>query len=174
MSHYDYQKTFHAIWQKAVDLYRSGNADVSTYFDEGELTFLASIGANAQEMFDFAEDFVRGGEPDYTAVAMIHDVRRAYFRERQNNTPSTEMLDPSTLPAKDSQAEGIRWLPRIIPKAKAKLRGELHPDVMYSCGGDRNFLKTNDIHAAEFLRVVWENEDNDQAIVDWVVKRVKG
>ena len=105
---------------------------------------------------------------------MIHDVRRAYLREQQNGTTSSGMLDPTTLPAKDSDAEGIRWLPRIIPKAKAKLRGELHPDVMYSCGGDRNFLKTNDIHAAEFLRVVWENEDNDQAIVDWVVNRVKG
>ena len=174
MNHYDYQKTLQAVWQKAVDLYQSGNTDSSTYFNDEELSFLASIGANAQEIFDFAEDYVDGGEPDFTTVAMIHDVRRAYLREQQKGKTSSDMLDPSTLPAKDSEAEGIRWLPRIIPKAKAKLRGELHPDVMYSCGGDRNFLKTNDIHAAEFLRVVWENEDNDQAIVDWVVKRVKG
>jgi hypothetical protein len=27
----------------------------------------------------------------------------------------------------NSEAKGIRWLPRIIAKAKAKLRGELHP-----------------------------------------------
>ena len=174
MKHYDYQKTLQAVWEKAVDLYRSGNRDASSYFDEDELAFLASIGANAQEIFDFAEDFVDGGEPDFTTVAMIHDVRRAYLREQQNGVTSSEVMDPAALPAKDSEAEGIRWLPRIIPKAKAKLRGELHPDVMYSCGGDRNFLKTNDIHAAEFLRVVWENEDNDQAIVDWVVNRVKG
>lgn len=174
MKHYDYQKTLQALWQKAVDLYRSGNRDRSTYFDDEELAFLASIGANAQEIYDFAEDFVSGGEPDFTTVAMIHDVRRAYLREAQNGISSANVMDPEALPAMDSEAEGIRWLPRIIPKAKAKLRGELHPDVMYSCGGDRKFLKTNDIHAAEFLRVVWENEENDQAIVDWVVERVNG
>ena len=174
MGNYDYQKTLQAIWQKAVDLYKDGNHDGSSYLNQEELEFLSSIGANSQEIFDFAEDFVTGGEPDFTTVAMIHDVRRAYLRETQNGTTSELMLDPSTLPAKDSEAKGIRWLPRIIPKAKAKLRGELHPDIMYSCGGDRHFLKTNDIHAAEFLRVVWENENDDQAIIDWVVKRVKG
>ena len=174
MKHYDYQKTLELVWRKAVDLYQTGNRDSATYFDEVELEFLTSIGANAQEIFDFAEDFVDGGEPDFTTVAMIHDVRRAYLREQQNGTASSAMLDPNSLPPKDSEAEGIRWLPRIIPKAKAKLRGELHPDVMYSCGGDSHFLKTNDIHAAEFLRVVWENEDNDQAIIDWVAKRVNG
>ncbi len=174
MGHYNYQKTLQVVWQKAVDLYRAGNTDASTYFNDEDLNFLTSIGANAQELFDFAEDFVDGGEPDFTTVAMIHDVRRAYFHEQQKGVPSPDTLDPSALPAKDSKAEGIRWLPRIIPKAKAKLRGELHPDVMYSCGGDRKFLKTNDIHAAEFLRVVWENENNDQAIIDWVVSRVRG
>lgn len=174
MNHYNYQKTLQAVWQKAVDLYRQGNQDGSTYFDDGELAFLASIGANAQELFDFAEDFVVGGEPDFTTVAMIHDVRRSYFREVQNDLASGKMLDPSTLPPKDAEAGGIRWLPRIIRKAKAKLRGELDPGSMYSCGGDRRFLKENDIHAAEFLRVVWANEDDDQAIIDWVVKRVNG
>ncbi|MDB6168204.1 MAG: hypothetical protein JWM88_1068, partial [Verrucomicrobia bacterium] len=29
----------------------------------------------------------------------------------------------------------------------------------------------NDILAAEFLTLVWRNENNDAAIVDWVVKR---
>lgn len=174
MKHYDYQKTLKAVWQKAVNLYKSGKKDSSTYFDKDETQFLASIGANAQEIFDFAEDFVLRGEPDFITVALIQDVRRAYLHEVQKGTTSDEMLDPDTLPAKDAEAEGIRWLPRIIPKAKAKLRGELHPDVMYSCGGDRRFLRENDIHAAEFLRAVWENENNDQAIIEWVVRRVKG
>jgi hypothetical protein len=101
-------------------------------------------------------------------------VRRAYLREVQKGTTSQKMLDPDSLPDKDSSAKGIRWLPRIIPKAKAKLRGELHPDVMYCCGGDRRFLRENDIHPAEFLRIVWQNEDDDKAIINWVVKRVKG
>ena len=174
MGNYNYQKTLKAIWQKAVDLYRSGNHDGATYFNQEELEFLSSIGANAQEISDFAEDFITSGEPDFTTVALIHDVRRAYLRESQHGDSSKDMLDPTTLSAMDSKAEGIRWLPRIIQKAKAKLRGELHPDIMYSCGGDRHFLRTNDIHAAEFLRVVWENEADDQAIVDWVVRRVRG
>jgi len=174
MKNYDYQKALQAIWQKAVDLYQAGNHDGSTYFNEAELEFLSSIGASSQEIFDFAEDFVDGGRPDFTTVALIHDLRRSYFREVQNGTTSQEILDPITLPSMNSEAEGIRWLPRIIAKAKAKLRGELHPDIMYSCGGDRHFLKTSDIHPAEFLRVVWENEDNDQATIDWLVRRVKG
>ena len=174
MKHYDYQKKLQAVWQKAVDLYRSGNEDGSSYFNDDESNFLTSIGANVQEIFDFAEDYVQGGEPDFTTVAMIHDVRRAYLREVQNGNASDEVLDPASLPDRDDEARGIRWLPRIIPKAKAKLRGELHPDIMYSCGGDRNFLKSNDIHAAEFLRIVWENESDDQAIIDWVAKRVHG
>jgi hypothetical protein len=173
MKHYNYPATFQALWQKAVDHYRGGNKDISTYFNKDELVFLASIGANAQEIFDFAEDYVVGGEPDFTTVALIHDVRRAYFKEVQKGLASEQMLDPENLPGKDSEAAGIRWLPRIIVKAKAKLRGELHPDVMYSCGGDRGFLKEKDIHAAEFLRVVWENEDNDQAIINWVSQRLR-
>ncbi|MCZ6673500.1 MAG: DUF5069 domain-containing protein [Verrucomicrobia bacterium] len=174
MKHYTYQKKLQAIWQKAVDLYQAGNRDGTTYFDDEESNFLASIGANAQEIFDFAEDYVSGGEPDFTTVAIIHDIRRAYFQEVQKGLPSEEVLDPTTLPAKDTEAEGIRWLPRIIQKAKAKLRGELHPDVMYSCGGDRHFLKENDVHAGEFLRIVWENWDHEDAIVDWVVRRIRG
>ena len=173
MKHYKYQETLHSIWQKAVDLYQQGNRDSGTYFDGDETDFLSSIGANAQEIYDFAEDFVSSGVPDFTTVAIIHDIRRAYFREVQNQTPSGEVLDPAILPAPQVEAAGIRWLPRIIQKAKAKLRGELHPDVMYSCGGDRHFLEENDIHAGEFLRVVWENEKDEAAVVDWVASRVK-
>ena len=61
MNHYNYQKTLKAVWEKAVDLYRSGNTDASTYFNEEEAKFLSSIGANSHEIFDFAEDFVDGG-----------------------------------------------------------------------------------------------------------------
>jgi hypothetical protein len=174
MNHYNYQKTLKAVWQKAVDLYRAGNNDASTYFNEEEVKFLSYIGANSQEIFDFAEDFVDGGDPDFATVAMIHDVRRAYLLENQNGKTSQEILDPTTLPSKDAEAKGIRWLPRIIPKAKAKLRGELHPDIMYSCGGDRHFFEENDIHASEFLCVVRENENDDQAVIDWVVRRKSG
>jgi hypothetical protein len=42
---------------------------------------------------------------------------------------------------------------------------------MYSCGGDRRFFKTHDIHPAEFLSLVWRDENNDAAIVAWVMQR---
>jgi hypothetical protein len=42
---------------------------------------------------------------------------------------------------------------------------------MYSCGGDRAFFRTHDIHPAEFLTLIWRNLDNDVATIDWVVKR---
>jgi len=42
---------------------------------------------------------------------------------------------------------------------------------MYSCGGDRAFFQEHNIHPAEFLSLVWRNENNDAAIVDWVLHR---
>ena len=171
MKNYDYQRLLKEIWEKAVQVYADGNRDPDTYFDETESAFLDSVGLTAQEVYDFAEDFNDGGEPDFTSFAMIQDVRRFYFLNKQNGRRNGNQVDPSTLPAPDSEAEGIAWLPRIIAKAKAKLRGEMHSDIMFSCGADRKFLKENDIHAAEFLRVVADHEGNDRAIIDWVLSR---
>ena len=75
------------------------------------------------------------------------------------------------MPDKTAELRGVVWLPRIIPKARAKLRGELPPSLMYSCGGDRKFLKENDIFPAEFLSLVWRHEKDDAAIAEWVVRR---
>jgi hypothetical protein len=77
------------------------------------------------------------------------------------------------MPAKKDSVKGIEWLPRIIPKAKAKLRGELPDSLMYCCGGDRRFFKANNILPAEFLSIVWRNGDHDAATVDWVAARSK-
>jgi hypothetical protein len=74
------------------------------------------------------------------------------------------------LPGRGNELGGLPYLPRIITKARAKLRGELDPDLMFGCGGDRSFLrKHGDIHPADFLRHVWAARDNDQAIVDYVL-----
>jgi len=81
------------------------------------------------------------------------------------------VLDESKLPSKDDAVRGIEWLPRIIPKSKAKLRGELPASLMYCCGGDRRFFKAHDINPAEFLSMIWRNEKNDAAIIDWVASR---
>lgn len=172
-THYQYQKALHTVWEKGVNFYRAGNTELATWFDDTEKAFLASIGVSEQEMFDYAEDYVDGQEPDFATVAMVLDVRRYYFLNVQKGQPSGKQLDPSTLPPKDAELEGIVWLPRIIEKARAKLKGELDPDTMYGCGGDRKFLRTNDIHPAEFLRLVWERGDDVNAIVAWVKARTE-
>lgn len=171
MKNYDYQKRLKTVWKKAVGLYQAGQRGADSYFDSDEIELVESIGVSAQEVYDFAEDFVMSGEPDFATFAMIHDVRRWYFLEQQKGVQSAKRIDPGSLPPKNSSVRGISWLPRIIAKAKAKLHGELHPDIMYCCAGDRAFLETNDIHPAEFLRIISENESNNEAIVNWVVSR---
>jgi hypothetical protein len=81
---------------------------------------------------------------------------------------SDRVLDPASLPAKTSEVDGIVWLPRILAKARAKLRGELDPNTMYCCGGDRAFLKRHDIAPADFLRAVWAAGDDDTRVIDYV------
>ena len=169
--HYSYQQTLVAIWEKAVTQFGEGRRDAGTFFTEAEEVFLTSIGATAQEVYDFAEDFSNHGEPDFSTFILLQDLRRAYFLEVQGGIPSGKVTESDTLPPKKASRDGIVWLPRIIPKALAKLRGEMNPDLMYGCGGDRKFFRTNDIHPAEFLRIVWDNEDDEEAIVKWVIAR---
>jgi len=104
-------------------------------------------------------------------VAAGADVRRAYFLEVQDGKKTGKIVTPEELPSRSAEAAGIVWLPRIMVKARAKLRGELHPEIMYGCGGDRAFLKSCDIHPAEFLRHAWLHENDDAAFVRWVASR---
>lgn len=171
MKHYNYQDTLHQLWTKAVEQYKAGQRDSDTYFTGEETQWLADNGITPQEIYDFAEDFVNGGEPDFTTFAMVTDVRRSYFLEKLKGKPASDSRDPATYPAKTDDIDGITWLPRIIEKAKDKLHGRLDMDTMYGCGGDRKFLKTHDIHPAEFLRKVADSDGNDQQVIDWVKSR---
>lgn len=171
MKHYDFADKFRALYDQAVKLYAAGQTGAATYFNAEETAFLAANGITAQHLYDYAEDHNNGGEPGYDRALAIELIRRDYFLNVQGGKPSGQLLDASLLPAKTDAVQGIEWLPRIIPKTKAKLHGELPASLMYSCGGDRRFFKQHDIHPAEFLSLVWRNENNDAAIVDWVVKR---
>ena len=159
------------IWHKAVGLYKSGHREPEAFPIEEDLSFLKELGINKMDVFDFAEDWVCEGEPDLATFLLIHEHRREYFWEVQKRVSSRHKLNSSDLPPKDSEIEGIRWLPRIIPKAKAKLRGELPPETMFCCGGDRNFFHQNQIHPAEFLSIVRRSENDDRKIIEWVVNR---
>ncbi|MGZ0657248.1 DUF5069 domain-containing protein [Coraliomargarita sp. W4R72] len=171
MNNYTYQKTLKTIWKGAVATYNEGNREPSSYFDQATLSQLASIGLNTMDVYDYAEDFVAGGEPDFETFLMVCEARRDYFLTVQMGKLSSNTLDSSALPAKTEEVAGIVWLPRIMPKAIAKLRGELPSDTMYGCGGDRRFFKANNIHPAEFLRAAWAYEDNESKLIDWVVAR---
>ena len=120
---------------------------------DNEIPILQSWGLSKIDVFDYAEDWCLHREPDLMTFILVHYERWNYFTEVQKGKPSINQLDPSTLPAKSEHAGGVVWLPRILPKARAKLRGELPDDVMYGCGGDRQFFQLNNIHPAEFLRV---------------------
>ena len=171
MKHYEFQKTFRALYDKAVDLYAKGQRDPAVYFTATEKAFLAANGLTAQNIYDYAEDQNKYGEPGFDLALGIEFVRRDYFLLHQHGIPSSTMLDEITLPAKTDSIRGIEWLPRIIPKARAKLRGELPSSLMYCCGGDRKFFKAHDINPVEFLGVIRQHEKNDSAIIDWVVRR---
>ena len=171
MKHYDFADKFRALYDKAVKLYATGRRDQQAFFKADEKAFLTDNGIGVQAMYDYAEDHSVGGEPGYDRALAIESVRRDYFLNVQQGKPSTKVLDVDAMPAKTDAVKGIEWLPRIIPKTKAKLCGELPASLMYCCGGDRRFFQAHDIHPAEFLSLVWRNLDNDNAIIDWVVNR---
>jgi hypothetical protein len=172
MNHYDFPRQFRAVYDRAVALYAGGQRGAATFFSPEEGQFLARNGLAAQNLYDYAEDHHGyAGEPGPELALAIELVRRDYFINAQQGRPSPTVIDESKLPAKTDTVRGIAWLPRLIPKAHAKLRGELPPSLMFGCGGDRRFFKEHNILPAEFLSLVWRHENQTDAIVDWVVRR---
>ncbi len=171
--HYNWQKELYALWERAVLRFRETDHTAATLFAAGDRALIDRIGATPQEVFDFIEDFCTRGEPDFTTFALLAGIRRHYFLERQGGKRSGNVLDIDALPAKSDAIEGIEWLPRIIPKALAKLRGELHPDIMFLCGGDRAFFQRHDVHPADFLRIVEAHEDDTAAVIRWFLASSK-
>ena len=167
-SNYNWQDTFLEIYDRCVAKYRAGNDDFNSYYTPQDLEFLTSVGYKPRELFDFVEDVVEMNEPSRETALLIAAVRRDFLATVQQGKLSQDETTNADLPARDSELGGFVWLPRIITKARAKLKGELHPDVMFGCGGDRNFLKTHDINPADFLRVVWAAHDDDSKIAAYV------
>jgi hypothetical protein len=173
MTNYNWQDTFLALFQKGLAAYQKGNSNPETYFSASEVADLKSIGHTVRELFDFIEDHARGANLPSAMALQIATVRRDYFLRVQNGQWTGKTLPPSQLPAKSAEVDGIEWLPRLIAKARIKLRGEMDPDTMYGCGGDRAFFDEYDIHPADFLRVTWEAGENDRAIIDYVKAAAK-
>jgi hypothetical protein len=168
MSTTSWETTFADLFHASVVRYKSGHEKAAGLMDAEGKKFLGSIGYTEQEFFDFVEDFSRGGEPTLETALKIAAVRRDYFLNVQGGKPSSHLIDMSKLPSKDATVEGIGWLPRILPKAEAKLRGEMPADLMYGCGGDRRFFRENHVDPAEFLRRVWEAKGDHAPVIAWV------
>ena len=171
MDHFNFPHEFRKLYEKAVALYGQGRKGPETYFTPEELAFLQANGITAQHLYDYAEDHNNyQGEPGLYHALAIELVRRDYFLNAQGGRPSTTVIEMEKLPAKTDMVRDIAWLPRLLPKARAKLRGELPSTLMFCCGGDRKFFKEHNILPAEFLSVVWRHEKDDDAIVEWVVR----
>ena len=165
---YLWTRTLRDIYDKAIDLYRSGNRDLKCYFSAEEISFLSSIGLRPINLYDYAEDMVGYGEPDWNTALLIIAARRDYFLYHQHGITKEAATDSSSLPAKPEELDGIPWLPRIIAKATCFLEGGLCLDIMYGCDGDRRFLKEHDIHPADFLRAVWASNGESQKVLEFV------
>lgn len=161
--------TFLSLFDRCAAKYRAGNRDFTSHYNEADLAFLKSIGCQTREFFDFVEDHCEEGTPSPSTALLVAAVRRDYFLVVQKGTPSSVRLTRNDIPTFGEDLAGITYLPRILAKARAKLRGELDPDLMFGCGGDRNFLSRHgNIHPADFLRHVWSAGDDSSKIAAWI------
>jgi len=147
---------FLELFRRCLSAYQNGNKDFMSYYSPNDLTFLSSIGYKPRELFDFVEDLADDGVPSESTALLVASVRRDYFLVVQKGETSDKEFASNDFPAASDALEGIAYLPRIFAKAEAKLKGELHPNLMFGCGGDRRFLLNHgDLNPADFLRHVW-------------------
>lgn len=167
--------TFYELFMDATTRFHEGHKTWQTMFTEEELDFLSSIGYQPREMYDFIEDYVEEGNPSPSTALLVAAVRRDFFLTIQRGLKSESVpITVAELPTFGDELHGITYLPRIIKKAEGKLHGNLDPDIMYCCGGDRNFLaKHGNIHPADFLRIVWAARGDRQPIITAVRNAMK-
>lgn len=168
-----WRQQFREVYERGVSAWRNGCRTPSTMFDSSDATYLASIGCSTQELFDFVDDFLGYGEPDYATVLEVTAIRRDHFLTVHGGKSTGLVASMSDLPAKSAAVDGIAWLPRLIVKARLKLRGEMPADLMYGCAGDRPFLRGMNMTLPSFLRLVREAGDDDRRIID-TVKQAAG
>ena len=170
MSTTSWKDQFRQVYDRGVAAWKAGRKSPDTMFGREDCSFLATIGCTAQELFDFVDDVLRYGEPDFETTLAVAVIRRDYFLDVMKGKPTGRTVSMSSLPAKTAEVDGIAWLPRLIVKARVKLRGEMPADLMYGCGGDRPFLSEMNMDLPSFLKLVWECGDDDRRIINAVKK----
>ncbi|MBE2204680.1 MAG: hypothetical protein IAE94_10115 [Chthoniobacterales bacterium] len=156
------------IHRKATLNYEGGCREAAALVPGEDIAFLASLGVSAQVLLDYAEDFVRSGEPDCATFVRVVEIRRDYFRSVQKGLPSPEVVPESALPLRKDEWEGIPWLPRITRKATCFLQGTLCNEVMYGCSGDRGFLQKHKLSLPGFLETIRDSGRDSQKILQYV------
>ena len=166
----DWKQEFCNVWERGIAAWKAGRRSALTMFVPADVAFLARIGSTAQELFDFVDDSMGYDDVDFETVLDVTAIRREYFLEVMHGKPTGRVVPMSELPAKSAEVDGIAWLPRLIAKARIKLRGEMNPDLMYGCAGDRPFLRSHGMTLPQFLQLVRDKGDDDRAIVETVKK----
>lgn len=161
--------SFLHLFDRCTALYQGGNRDFAKYYQPEDLALLTSIGCQQREFFDFVEDWCDSGDPTPSTALLVAAVRRDWMHAHPDAPAPLHLLTRDNIPTFGDALEGIHYLPRIIAKAGAKLRGALDPDLMFCCGGDRKFLREHgNIHPADFLRRVWLDAGDDLKTASWV------
>lgn len=163
-----WDQTFTELFDRCLALYKGGNEDFSSYYTAEDRAFLGSIGYGEREFFDFIEDYADEGVPAPSTALLIAAARRDYFTVVQEGEVQNRNVGSGDVPARDATHSGMEYFPRIVAKAQAKLKGQLDPDLMFSCGGDRAFLAKVSKHPADFLRRVWASEGDLDELAAWL------
>ena len=166
----DWKSEFRDVWNRGVNAWKAGRRSARTMFPPEDVAFLESIGCTAQELFDFVDDALDYDDLDFETVLAVTAIRREYFLDTMHGKSTGHIVPMSELPAKAAEVDGIAWLPRLIAKARIKLRGELNADLMYGCAGDRPFLRKHHMTLQQFLQIVRDKGGDDRAIIDAVKK----
>lgn len=168
-----WEAEFRAVYDRGVQAWKSGRRSPASMFEPADVQFLASIGCTAQELFDFVDDFQVYGEPSFETVHAVQAIRRDYFLNTLGAKSTGRTASMEQLPPKAASVEGIPWLPRVIEKARLKLRGEMPADLMYGCGGDRAFFAKVHMTLPQFLELVRDAGTDTPRVVQAVVQSSK-
>ena len=103
MNHYDYHTRLKALWDKGVEDYHNGGRVPGAYLTEEERAFLREIGANEQDLYDYTDDSIRYGEPDFEMFWAVQSMRFNYFRMIMKNRQGDFIAPMEAYSPKDAE-----------------------------------------------------------------------
>ena len=171
----EWNDSFMTLFRNAVERFHERpQTPVDRFFLPDECSILADIGYKPAEMHAYIQDYATKGDPSPSTILLIAATRRAFFITSQRGIfGNAKPVKEEDLPAENDAFQEIRYLPRMIRKAEAKLHGTLDENVMYYCEKDREFLrKHGNIHPADFLQMTWAAHGDKQKMVSSVLNAI--